>query len=62
MKFVVSQNKFSFPTDSFYSQRPNVAFAKSKVTVTLYIEDEKVYFKEFEGPIVKGTKTSSNLF
>ena len=47
--------------DNFYFLQPDTAFAKPKATVTLYIDNEKIYFKEFDGAFVKG-KTDPKIF
>ena len=64
IKFIsTNQDKVSFTIKASYSSlQPAKAFAKSKVTVTLYIEDKKVYTEEFEGAIVKGTKEPQIFF
>ena len=49
-----NQAKFDLTIDNFYSLQPDTAFAKPKATVTLYIDNEKIYFKKFDGMIVKG--------
>ena len=49
-----NQAKFDLTIDNFYSLQPDTAFAKPKATVNLYIDNEKVYFKKFDGMIVKG--------
>ena len=51
-----NQTKFDLTIDNFYSLQPDTIFAKPRATVNFYINSEKVYFKEFDGVIVKGTK------
>ena len=60
--FVPNQKKFDLTIDNFYSLRPNSAFAKPRATVTLYIDNEKVYFKEFDGAIVRGAQDPKIFF
>ena len=57
-----NQTKFDLTIENFYSLRPDGAFAKPKATVTLYIDNEKVYFKEFDGALVKGKKDPKIFF
>ena len=57
-----NKTKFDLTIENFYSLRPDGAFAKPRATVTLYIDNEKVYFKEFDGAIVRGAKDLKIFF
>ena len=57
-----NKKQFDLTIKNFYSLRPDSVFAKPKATVNLYIDNEKVYFKEFDGVIVKGTKDPKIFF
>ena len=57
-----NQKQFDLTIDNFYSLQPDTAFAKSRATVNLYIDNEKVYFKEFDGALVKGKKDPKIFF
>ena len=57
-----NKTKFDLTIENFYSLRPDGAFAKPKATVNLYIDNEKVYFKEFDGAIVRGAKDLKIFF
>ena len=52
----------SFTIDNFHSLQVAKGIVKPRVKVTLYIENENIYFKEFDGPYLQGKKLFSFIY
>ena len=62
MNFEPNKDKFDFAIDNFHSLQIAKGIVKPRVKVTLYIENENIYFKEFDGPYLQGKKGFSFMF
>ena len=62
MNFEPNKDKFDFGIDNFHSLQVAKGIVKPRVKVTLYIENENIYFKEFDGPYLQGKKGFSIMF
>ena len=62
MNFEPNKDKFDFAIDNFHSFQVAKGIVKPRVKVTLYIENENIYFKEFDGPYLQGKKVFSFMF
>ena len=62
MNFEPNKDKFDFAIDNFHSLQVAKGIVKPRVKVTLYIENENIYFKEFDGPYLQGKKLFSFIY
>ena len=62
VNFEPNKDKFDFAIDNFHSFQVAKGIVKPRVKVTLYIENENIYFKEFDGPYLQGKKGFSFMF